>query len=172
MAASLCGHLGAVALSLAWWPAPTVVTSPARSDTVTVQLMLYPPEQIGQNTADNRPNPLHPSEQRTEQPRTDFPSSGVEYLPASRLGSAPVPKSAPAIEQLAGTVFTGLPIQLRLLIDAHGRVRHIETLQASSDDELAVERIKAMLYATAYIPGRQNGAPVAAQLDLELNLTQ
>lgn len=79
--------------------------------------------------------------------------------------------SAPDTGLLDGLAFSGLPIRLRLLIDADGHVLQILTLQSAAEDALAIEYIKAMLQDTAYIPGRLLGTPVRTQLDLELQLT-
>lgn len=97
-------------------------------------------------------------------------ATGLVFVPSGRLDRPLVPMSAPDTSRLDGLHFSGLPIRLRLLIDASGQVIDVLTLMAATDDEDAVERIKAMLFATAYIPGRLNGVAVAAQLDLELQL--
>jgi hypothetical protein len=49
-------------------------------------------------------------------------------------------------------------------------VAEVQILQAAAEDADSVEHLKAMFFATTYIPGRLHGQPVAAQLDMELQL--
>jgi hypothetical protein len=78
--------------------------------------------------------------------------------------------SAPDTNQLDGLYFSAQAIRLRLLVTAAGRVAEVQILQAAAEDADSVEHLKAMFFATTYIPGRLHGQPVAAQLDMELQL--
>lgn len=82
----------------------------------------------------------------------------------------PLPKSAPDSTPLAGVPNSGLPIRLRLFVDARGAVAKVEVLQASQFDAEAVARLKDVFLATGFVPGRSNGVDVASYLDIELSL--
>jgi len=92
------------------------------------------------------------------------------FVPSSKLDSPLVPMSAPDTSRLDGLNFSGQLIRLRLLVNAAGQVAEVLVLQAAPEDADAVDHIKAMFFATTYIPGRLHGKPVAAQLDMELQL--
>lgn len=92
------------------------------------------------------------------------------FVPSAKLDSPLVPMSAPDTSQLKGLFFSGQPIRLRILVTATGQVAEVLILKAAPEDEEAVTHIKTMFMDTAYIPGLVNGEPVAAQLDMELQL--
>lgn len=111
-------------------------------------------------------------QQVTSQPSPSAPDRLLldAFVPSAQLDRPLVPMSAPDTSLLEGLQFSGLPIRLRILVTAAGRVAEVLIVKAAPEDDDAVERIKAMLLATAYIPGRKDGKPVAAQLDMELQL--
>ena len=92
------------------------------------------------------------------------------FIPSELLDHPLVPRSAPDMALLDGLSFTGLPVRLRLYVDALGRVVDVVVLQADAGDEEAVTHMKAMFLATAYIPGQLQGAVVPARQDIELSL--
>jgi hypothetical protein len=71
---------------------------------------------------------------------------------------------------LNGQSLSGLPLTLRLYIDAQGRVTAVRALQLADDDCAALPALQAMFEATAYSPGRQHGRDVASTLDLALGV--
>lgn len=81
-----------------------------------------------------------------------------------------MPKSAPDSASLAGVASSGLPIRLRLFVDARGVVAKVEVLHANEFDAEAVARLKEVFRATGFIPGRFNGVDVASYMDIELSL--
>lgn len=97
--------------------------------------------------------------------------SPSRFIPADQLDGPVVPKSSPDTNLLRGLYFSGLPIQLRILIDETGQVQYVVALQSTTSDMPAVEQIKAMFMDTAYIPGRLHGKPVPTQVDLELRVS-
>jgi hypothetical protein len=106
-------------------------------------------------------------------PEQDMPQ-GLQlgkFVPSSKLDTPLVPMSAPDTSQLTGLHFSGQPIRLRLLVATNGRVAEVLILQAAPEDEDAITHVKAMFMDTAYIPAQLDGKPVAAQLDLELQLS-
>jgi hypothetical protein len=99
---------------------------------------------------------------------TNTIGSPSRFIPADRLDGPVVPKSSPDISRLRGLYFSGLPIQLRILIDETGQVQDVVAMQSTTSDMPSVEHIKAMFINTAYIPGLLHGKAVPTQVDLEL----
>lgn len=81
-----------------------------------------------------------------------------------------LPYSAPDPDLLADVVVSGLPIRIRLYIDANGLVTGVDALQALADDQQALERIETMLRATRFMPARRRGADVNSYQDLEFHI--
>lgn len=96
------------------------------------------------------------------------PAAG--YLPARELDWPALPRSAPDTKLLDGQSLSGLPLSLRLFIDARGRVTAVEPLALADDDRAAWPALRAMFLATAYSPGRRHGHDVASTLDLALGV--
>lgn len=97
------------------------------------------------------------------------PMPGQRFMPSSELDRAALPRSTPDISSLAGQSWSGLPVRLRLFIDAQGTVVDVRVLRSNEDPEL-LDRLRRMLLATGFIPGRLNGADVASYKDIELNV--
>lgn len=104
----------------------------------------------------------------TTHPPASPPAAG--YLPARELDWPALPRSAPDTTVLDGQSLSGLPLSLRLFIDAHGRVTAVEPLTLADDDRAAWPALRAMFLATAYSPGRRHGHDVASTLDLALGV--
>ncbi|HQY08597.1 MAG: hypothetical protein IPG57_24050 [Burkholderiales bacterium] len=79
-----------------------------------------------------------------------------------------LPYSAPDWEGLSGLSASGLPIRLRLSINAAGQVDALQVLQAAPDDHELVEGISRQLRQTRYAPARLNGRDVPSCSDLEI----
>lgn len=96
----------------------------------------------------------------------DEPLSCPSGPPAERPA---LPYSAPEWEGLAGLSASGLPIRLRLRINAAGQVDALQVLQAAPDDHELVEGITRQLRQTRYAPARLNGRDVPSCSDLEIH---
>ena len=96
-------------------------------------------------------------------------ASASHYWPTRDLEAPPLPRSEPDAAKLQGAVISGLPIRLRLYIDAVGAVAHIEVLQASDQDADVVDRMKEMFYDTQFLAGKRAGTEVAAYMDIEVD---
>jgi hypothetical protein len=92
------------------------------------------------------------------------------FWPTSELEIPPLPRSEPDATHLTGALASGLPIRLRLYIDAVGAVANIEILQASEQDADVVDRMKKMFYETRFLAGRRTGADVASYMDIEVRV--
>jgi hypothetical protein len=163
---SLLGHMAA------WWglqfavpPAPPAAAVQA-APVLQVQLLASPSAvatitQAASVSASSAAY-LHPAPAVLAEPDP--------FIPAELLDHPLVPRSAPDMALLDGLSFTGLPVRLRLYVDALGHVVDVVVLQADAGDEEAVTHMKAMFLATAYIPGQLQGAVVPARQDIELSL--
>ena len=92
------------------------------------------------------------------------------FWPTSELEIPPLPRSEPDATHLTGALASGLPIRLRLYIDARGAVANIEVLQASEQDADVVNRMKKMFYETRFLAGRRTGEDVASYMDIEVSV--
>jgi N-methylhydantoinase A/oxoprolinase/acetone carboxylase beta subunit len=70
---------------------------------------------------------------------------------------------------LQGLSWSGVPMHLRLFVDAGGTVVDVAVLQAY-DDARVVERVRRMFLSTAFTPGRVGGVDVDSYRDIELNV--
>jgi hypothetical protein len=89
------------------------------------------------------------------------------FFAASQLDEPIVPRSAPELSRLQGQRFSGLPLKLRLFIDASGTVVSVNVLAAQEDPE-TLNAVVAMFEATAFVPGRFGGRAVSSFTDIEL----
>lgn len=94
----------------------------------------------------------------------------IEHLPTSALDVPPMPRSAPDEQYVEHVHRSGLPIQVRLYIDASGSVTETNLLGAAPGDEEAAEQVMVMFRETAFSPGRLQGREVASFIDIELVL--
>ena len=91
------------------------------------------------------------------------------YRAATALDIPVRTRSAPDITQLAGLSWSGLPLRLRLFIDAEGTVVDARVLQSAESDDVA-ERVRRMFLATGFTAGVQGGQAVPSYKDIELTI--
>lgn len=104
--------------------------------------------------------------------RPTAPEAGVGiYRPSTALDFPIRPRSAPDISVLAGIAWSGLPLRVRLFIDAAGTVVDVQVLQSTEQDAL-IERVRQMFLATGFTAGIENGKPVPCYKDIELTISQ
>jgi hypothetical protein len=96
--------------------------------------------------------------------------TAMQHLPTSALDLPPMPRSAPDEQYVEYVHRSGLPIQVRLFIDATGSVTETSLIGAAPGDEEAAEQVMAMFRETAFTPGRLQGREVASFIDIELVL--
>lgn len=168
---SLLGHLVAwLGLQSAMPHAPPVAALPT-APVLQVQLLASPSAVVSMASVTQAAS-VHapPSASVYPHPAPAVLAEPDPFIPAELLDHPLVPRSAPDMTLLDGLSFTGLPVRLRLYVDALGRVVDVVVVQADAGDEEAVTRMKAMFLATAYIPGQLHGAVVPARQDIELSL--
>jgi hypothetical protein len=78
-------------------------------------------------------------------------------------------RSAPDAALVEGVAHSGMPIRLRLYIEADGAVSDVELQFAQIEDEPAAQRLADMFRATGFLPGRLSGHDVASYLDIEID---
>jgi hypothetical protein len=93
-----------------------------------------------------------------------------EHLPTSALDVSPMPRSSPDEAQVESVTHSGLPIRVRLFVEADGRVSEANVLSHTPGDEDAALRVATMFQQTAFIPGRLAGRDVASFIDIEVVL--
>lgn len=131
---------------------PALLQAPARAHT---------PERADAPTPPASSTPLPPQRAAID----------ADYLPSALLEQSPLPVSAPDERVLTDSVSTGLPLTIRLLIDAQGQVRAVLPQDVHPDDQRFFERLQAMFLATSFLPGRQDGRNVPTRLDLVIQST-
>lgn len=86
------------------------------------------------------------------------------------LDVRPLPKSAPDDRVLDDVARSGLPIRIRVFVEADGGVSNVTVLSHAPGDDDAASAVAAMFRDTAFIPGRLAGNDVASFVDIELSL--
>ena len=81
-----------------------------------------------------------------------------------------MPRSAPDEELLAGFHRSGLPIQVRLYVEADGMVSATELLGSAPGDEDTASQVMSMFRSTAFSPGLHLGKDVPSFIDVEVVL--
>lgn len=92
------------------------------------------------------------------------------HLPTAALEMRPMPRSAPDESLIEDVRKSGLPIRVRVFVEADGRVSSVDVLSAAMGDEDAALGVAAMFRDTAFIPGRMAGRDVASFIDIEIAL--
>lgn len=164
---------------LSWLGAQLPVRRSVPSAPLFVQARMLPGGGAGQPVAvpaiaSSRSSPRRDSkpEPRERVPAMSTASSLPQAEDAAQEAAgggqrAPVPRSAPDLEQLRGLTFSGLPIRLRLVIDAMGLVRDVIVLSSAEAPEVT-EAVSQVLSHTAFVPARRDAADVASEMDIEL----
>lgn len=103
---------------------------------------------------------------------TPLPSHGSArpvqaFLSPPELDFAARPRSAPDTTRLEGLRWSGVPMRLRLFVDASGTVVDVVVLQSRDADDV-VQRVREMFLATGFIAARANGLDVASYKDVDI----
>lgn len=163
--------------AIAWWGGQRVVRPLAPNGPLFVQARMLP-EGGGRSAAVPAPAMASPRSnpksealaggQATVSVASSLPKAdNVTQEVAGEGLRAPMPRSAPDLEQLQGLTFSGLPIRLRLVIDDLGQVRDVIVLSSSEAPEV-MEAISRVLSHTAFVPARRDAVDVATEMDIEL----
>lgn len=164
---------------IAWWGEPRVVRPSAPNAPLLVQARMLSGEAPGRSVAvpasttiaspaSNLKGEALGREQATISMDSSLPQADDATQDASGRGQrAPMPRSAPNLEQLQGLTFSGLPIRLRLVIDEVGQVRDVIVLSSTEAPEVT-EAVSRVLSQTAFVPARRDGVDMATEMDIEL----
>ena len=152
-------------------PDPAVTRPPLRpAAPVTLRLVEAPAPPAGEAPPAEPPPPPHPSNTPA---RREPAQPAAEVCPsAAGLDRIALPYSQPDWQALDGSLPSGRSLRLRLHIDALGRVRRIDAVEAAAEDSDLLPRLRSLLSATRYVPARQAGQDVASCLDLSIEATQ
>jgi len=150
-----------------------VLAPPKQDDGPAVRASAAPP---GRTTAAHRDESGSPAADEGPRPSTAGAPTPADrtadigiYRAAAALDAPVRARSAPDITALAGLQWSGLPLRMRLFIDAQGDVVDAQFLQGSEPDEV-VERVRSMFLATGFTAGVQDGHPVPSYKDVELTI--
>ncbi|MFM2056768.1 MAG: hypothetical protein RLY71_1153 [Pseudomonadota bacterium] len=143
---------------------PAAALVPARPDTVMSH------RGNGRTQIPPARPPLESIESPDAPPTNTSVTEATLYLPSAALDRGALPRSAPDTRRLDDVMLSGLPLRLRICIDAFGHVTQVLPLQAHPDDAAAVTALREMFSATAYVPGRQGGVDVASYIDLDISI--
>lgn len=94
------------------------------------------------------------------------------FLPPEEVERAAYPLSSPDLSpfQVVKT-YSGMPIRLRLFVDAHGNVVDVKILHALDVDDEAAALLVQIWERVGFVPARRAGAEVASFQDVEFQLT-
>ncbi|PFH10034.1 hypothetical protein BCF11_2439 [Collimonas sp. PA-H2] len=172
-----------MAIATLWWHRsnaaglPSAPVAAAQETRIDVQFIAVAPpiaedvpQSIAASTAFEKRQSSKPLQERNAIAKTALsPTTPIFYGP-QEVDKGALPYSAPDPDLLTGAVVSGLPIRVRLYIDASGMVAGVEQLQALADDQPALERIERMLRGTAFMPARLAGTDVNSYQDLEFRI--
>lgn len=115
---------------------------------------------------------LAPERQASAPPAPQEPTIAPahDFLSSAQVDSIAIAFPSPDISSLSGLSWSGLPIRLRLFVDASGRCVDVQFLRAS-EDAGTLERLRQMFLATHFLPARRGGADVDAYRDIELDVS-
>jgi len=94
---------------------------------------------------------------------------GDAYLGPAELDQVALPRSAPDTSLIEGLPWSGVPLRLRLFVDAKGTVVDVRVLRTADVDDV-VDHVRRMFLTTGFIPARAHGTDVASYKDVELNV--
>lgn len=160
-------------------PPPVRVTAPPAP--APWQVRLVPPARAPMPPTAARP--AHAAAARPDPargrpgPPPDTPDTpDIATATEARPDIAARPVSAPDLglleqdQALAELLPSGLPMRLRLTIDASGQLDRLEALQIDDGDRALLPALQRMFAATRFLPARRGGREIASQLDIELRL--
>ena len=103
--------------------------------------------------------------------RADNQASQVFYS-INEIDRKALPQTS--IDQVAlnAVPYSGLPIHLRLFINASGRLIKIERVGVLEQDNLFVSELEKLLYQIPFLPARRNGKDVNAYQDAQFSFDQ
>ena len=115
---------------------------------------------------------LAPERQASAPPSPQAPTIAPahDFLSSAQVDRIAIAFPSPDISSLSGLSWSGLPIRLRLFVDASGRCVDVQFLQAS-EDAATLERLRQMFLATHFLPARRAGADVDSYRDTELDVS-
>ncbi len=114
---------------------------------------------------------LAPERQASATPSPDAPTIAPthDFLSPAQVDRIAIAFPSPDISSLSGLTWSGLPIRLRVFVDASGRCVDVQFLSAN-EEAATLDRLRQMFLATHFLPARRAGADVDAYRDIELDI--
>jgi len=91
------------------------------------------------------------------------------FLSTDNLERKALPISNIDISMFKDVFVSGFPVQLRLYINASGRVVKIVRRSSLEQDQQMVSRLESLLYEMTFIPARKDNLDVDSYQDIEFN---
>lgn len=92
-----------------------------------------------------------------------------DYYPIAEVDRKAIPQMNIDQSMLAEDESSGLPIKLRLYINAYGRVVKVEPIAVLDQDTSFAEKIASLLYEVRFLPAKRKGLDVDSYQDLQLS---
>jgi hypothetical protein len=142
--------------------APVLVPGPAAT---------LPPATPEPLTAATRPA-LAPEAVASAPPAPQVATIGPlhDFLSPAQVDRIAIAFPSPDIASLSGLSWSGIPMRLRLFVDATGHCVDVKFLRASEDAD-TLERLRRMFLVTHFIPARRAGVDVDSYRDIELDVS-
>jgi hypothetical protein len=126
-----------------------------------------PPEPLAVTTRAAHAPEAAPSAPPSPQRTTAAPIR--EFKSPAEVDRIAIPYPAPDMSLLSGLDWSGIPMRLRLFIDANGRCIDVQVLK-TSDSARVMARVREMFLLTHFLPARRSGEDVDSYRDIELNV--
>lgn len=91
------------------------------------------------------------------------------YFPITEVDRKALPQTNIDQSMLANEVSSGLPITLRLYINAYGRVVKVEKIAILDQDAPFAEKLANLLYEVRFLPAKRESLDVDSYQDLQLS---
>ncbi len=91
------------------------------------------------------------------------------FLSSTQIQRRALPISNIDISMVQGVFISGLPIKLRLYINASGKVIKIKTLDYAAADTALKNKLTELLYQLTFLPAKKDGADVDSYQDVAFN---
>jgi len=91
------------------------------------------------------------------------------YYSTTEVEMKALPVSNLDISMFNGRFVSGIPVKMRLYINASGNVVKIEHLGKLEQNQQMAEHLEELLYTLTFLPARKDGLPVDSYQDVELS---
>jgi hypothetical protein len=104
-----------------------------------------------------------------EQGETEAAIDTSKYYAATEVNRKALPQMNIDESMLSIKNYSGLPIKLRLYVNAYGRLVKIDRIGVLEQDIAYVAQLESLLYDVAFLPAKREGFDVDSYQDLQLS---